>query len=198
MASKWASPPITYPNYIPPVSCSMAEVFKSARKEDGRYKRSCAKNRFACRESYTVGCYKHKDYHLVTDKEETESAHIPWCTSPISHNVLFCNRNAYTCAHFCCKIVHCGIFVQCIVGFVRWDQCNINCANNPGHSAPRYECRSQPRECVWFYKSMKVTLLELCSKYYVMKFNRCPLLLCRPPGPRLDIKTVFPDMRFPS
>ena len=28
-------------------------------------------------------------------------------------------RNLHTCAHFCCKMVHCGIFVWCIVGFVR-------------------------------------------------------------------------------
>ena len=33
-----------------------------------------------------------------------------------SHNAPFCNRNVHMCAHFCCKIVHCGIFVWCIVG----------------------------------------------------------------------------------
>ena len=45
---------------------------------------------------------------------------IPQCTSPISHNASFCNRNVHTCAHFCYKMVHCGIFDWCIVGFVRW------------------------------------------------------------------------------
>ena len=45
---------------------------------------------------------------------------IPQCTSPISHNAPFCNRNVHTCAHFCHKMVHYGIFVWCIVGFVRW------------------------------------------------------------------------------
>ena len=35
---------------------------------------------------------------------------IPHCTSPTSHNALFCNRNVHMCAHFCYKLVHCGIF----------------------------------------------------------------------------------------
>ena len=48
------------------------------------------------------------------------NSQIPQCTSPISHNAPFCNRNVHTCAHFCYKMVHCGIFVSCIVGFVRW------------------------------------------------------------------------------
>ena len=47
-------------------------------------------------------------------------AQIQRCTSPISHNASFCNRNVHMCAHFCYKIVHCGIFVWCTVGFVRW------------------------------------------------------------------------------
>ena len=29
------------------------------------------------------------------------------------------NRNMSTCAHFCCKMVYCGIWNWCIVGFVR-------------------------------------------------------------------------------
>ena len=45
---------------------------------------------------------------------------IPQCTNPISHNAPLCNKNVHICAHFCYKMVHCGIFVQCIVGFVRW------------------------------------------------------------------------------
>ena len=43
-----------------------------------------------------------------------------------SHNVPFPYptmyhfvTEMYTCAHFCYKMVHCGIFVWCIVGFVR-------------------------------------------------------------------------------
>ena len=38
-----------------------------------------------------------------------------------TNNAPFCNRNVHdTCAHFCYKIVHCGIFVWCIVGYLRW------------------------------------------------------------------------------
>ena len=43
---------------------------------------------------------------------------IAQCTSVISHNAPFCNRNVHMCAHSCYKIVYCGIFVWCIVGFV--------------------------------------------------------------------------------
>ena len=48
---------------------------------------------------------------------------IPQCTSPISHNASFWNRNVHMCAHFCYKIMHCGIFVGCIGRFVRWVGC---------------------------------------------------------------------------
>ena len=34
----------------------------------------------------------------------------------ISHNASFCNRNVHTCAHFCYKRVHCGIWNWCIMG----------------------------------------------------------------------------------
>ena len=37
------------------------------------------------------------------------------------HNAPPCSRNVHTCAYFCYKMVHCAIFVWCIVGFVRWD-----------------------------------------------------------------------------
>ena len=39
-------------------------------------------------------------------------AQIPQCTSPISHNAPLCNRNVHTCAHFCYRVVHCGIFLM--------------------------------------------------------------------------------------
>ena len=35
---------------------------------------------------------------------------------PVMHHC--CNRHVHTCAHFCYKMVHCGICDQCIVGFV--------------------------------------------------------------------------------
>ena len=40
-------------------------------------------------------------------------------TSPISHNAPFCNRNVHIIAHLCYKMVYCGIFVWCIVRFLR-------------------------------------------------------------------------------
>ena len=43
-------------------------------------------------------------------------SNIPQCT--------ICNRNVHLCAHFCYKMVHCGIYAWCIVGFVRWVNTN--------------------------------------------------------------------------
>ena len=48
-------------------------------------------------------------------------AQIAQYTSPISHHSPFCNENMHMYAHLCYKLVHCGIFVCCIVGF--WDGC---------------------------------------------------------------------------
>ena len=39
------------------------------------------------------------------------------------HNAPFCDRNVRTCAHFCDKIVHCGIWDWCIVGFLLIPSC---------------------------------------------------------------------------
>ena len=44
---------------------------------------------------------------------------IPQCICAVSHNAPYCKRNVHMCAHFCYKMVHCGIFVWCIVGL--WD-----------------------------------------------------------------------------
>ena len=35
------------------------------------------------------------------------------------HNASFCNRNVHKCAHFCYKMLHCGTWDWCIVGFVQ-------------------------------------------------------------------------------
>ena len=40
---------------------------------------------------------------------------IPRCIKQISHNAPLCN----TREHVCCKMVHCGIWEWCIMGFVR-------------------------------------------------------------------------------
>ena len=42
-------------------------------------------------------------------------SHISWQTT---HNAPFCNRNVHTCAHFCCKMMHHGLWEWCILGFV--------------------------------------------------------------------------------
>ena len=66
----------------------------------------------------------YKSHNAPVPYPTMHQSHIPQCTSPISHNVPFCNRNVHMCAHFCYKMVHCGIFVWCIVGFARWDYWN--------------------------------------------------------------------------
>ena len=60
-------------------------------------------------------CLSDKLWYLQHNRPDTQ---IPQCTYAISHNALFCNRNVHTCAHFCYKMVHCGIFVWCIMGYV--------------------------------------------------------------------------------
>ena len=52
-------------------------------------------------------------------------AQITQCISLVSYNAPLCNRNVHLCAPFCYKIVHCGIWAWCIVGFTRWDCCDI-------------------------------------------------------------------------
>ena len=37
----------------------------------------------------------------------------------LSHNASICNRNVHTCAHFYYKMLHCGTWVWCIMGFNR-------------------------------------------------------------------------------
>ena len=46
------------------------------------------------------------------------------CPFPYStQNAPLYNRNVHMCAHFCYKVVHCGVFVLHIMGFVRWIYC---------------------------------------------------------------------------
>ena len=42
---------------------------------------------------------------------------IPQSIKQTSHSAPFCNRKVHICAHFCYKMVHCGIWNWCIVGF---------------------------------------------------------------------------------
>ena len=55
------------------------------------------------------------------------TSQILQCTKRISHYAPFCNRNVHTCAHFCYKVVNCGIWDWCIVEFVRQVYCCLNC-----------------------------------------------------------------------
>ena len=49
---------------------------------------------------------------------------IPQYIRQIPHNAPFCNRNVHTCVHFWYKMVHCGIWDCCIVGFVGLVYCS--------------------------------------------------------------------------
>ena len=60
---------------------------------------------------------------LIENNRNRPISQIPQCISQISHNAPFCNRNVHTCAHFCYKMVHCGIWDWCIVGFVQQVYC---------------------------------------------------------------------------
>ena len=47
----------------------------------------------------------------------------------ISHSASLCDRNVCMCTHFCYKVVHCGIWDRCIVGFVQqvyWHAAYLN------------------------------------------------------------------------
>ena len=78
----------------------------------------------------------HWSYHSLTQNLWHDFPHrpvtkIPQCTSPISYNAPFCNRNVHKYAHFCYKMVHCGTFVWCIAGFVRWVYWMTPCSHDP-------------------------------------------------------------------
>ena len=68
---------------------------------------------------------KHLFYRIFAWSNWTTWAlsQILQCIRQIWHNAPFCNRNVHTCAHFCYKMVHCGIWDCCIVEFVRYVYC---------------------------------------------------------------------------
>ena len=47
------------------------------------------------------------------------------CICAISHSAPFCNISVHTCAHYGYKMLHCGIWHRCILGFVRWVYNNV-------------------------------------------------------------------------
>ena len=59
----------------------------------------------------------------IQDTRIVMNLKIPQSTSPITynHNTPFCNINVHiSVTKWCYKMVHCGIFVWCTVGFLRW------------------------------------------------------------------------------
>ena len=83
-------------------------------------------------------------------------AQISQCTSPMSHNAPFCSRNVRMCARFCYRMVHCGIFVWCIVGFVRWVYC----------MCPTFTWRTIPQEAGPLIVSTRQLPLQVCIVAY--------------------------------
>ena len=70
------------------------------------------------------------DYSSLTVSRAIELSQISQRTRQISHNASFCNRNLHTCKRFWYRVVHCGIWGRCIVGFIRWIDCShINNVN---------------------------------------------------------------------
>ena len=45
--------------------------------------------------------------------------------APVTYNAPYYNKTVLMCAHFCYKIVHCGIFVECVTGYVRKSWLNV-------------------------------------------------------------------------
>ena len=68
------------------------------------------------------GCFTR---HRGNDRPKSQ---IEQCNRQISHNAPVCNRNVHTCAHFCYKMVHCGIWDWCIMEFVQ-QVCWYDCPN---------------------------------------------------------------------
>ena len=64
-------------------------------------------------------------HHFVTEmcthfiSHNRPISQIPQCIRQISYNAPFCDRNVHPYAHFCHKMVYCGIWNWCIAGFVQ-------------------------------------------------------------------------------
>ena len=64
-----------------------------------------------------MSCMEILNYGVVSGRRPISQ--IPKFIRQISNNVPFCYRNAHTCAYFCYKMVHRGIWNWCIVGLMR-------------------------------------------------------------------------------
>ena len=100
----------------------------------------------------------HRSYlELPKPPNRSFISQIPRCIRQISQTAPFWNRNVHTCAHFCYKMVHCGIWNCCIVEFVKWIYCK---------DRTQILLRTQKRHCLaitnlqhwWFFKLTKKSL----------------------------------------
>ena len=73
--------------------------------------------------TYMIQNHVHPKHQVSPHKIRNISIpRIPQYIGQISHNTPFCNRKRHTCAHYCYKMLPCGIWDWCIVRFV-WDYC---------------------------------------------------------------------------
>ena len=88
----------------------------------------CKQNLYVTQQIYFyIACmYMESDLigHFIIRPISQISQCIGKCTNA-SHNAPFCNRNVHKCAHFCYKMVHCGIWDWCIVGFMQQEEPRI-------------------------------------------------------------------------
>ena len=89
-----------------------------------------------------LGVIIQKRYTILLLSHDNRSiSQIPQSIKQISHKAPFCHRNVYTCAHFCYKKVHCGIYEICqlidfltlVLGMCIWNL--------------KLKFRSQPKSC---------------------------------------------------
>ena len=93
---------------------------------------------------------------------------IPQCIRQISHNAPFCNINVHTCAYFCYKMLHCGIWHRCILGFLRWVYSELWCflLSNTKEWAVIWDATT----LTWLHCNIdKTTGVSLYSEPYVTK-----------------------------
>ena len=55
---------------------------------------------------------------IFTVTANTSISQMLQCIRQIIHNAPLCNRNVHMCAHSCFKVVFCGLWDWCIMGFV--------------------------------------------------------------------------------
>ena len=71
---------------------------------------------FLCNKQQTTNVIILMDYGMTMNIPILINSTMHWTNIP---QCTFCNRNVHTCAHFCYKMVHCGIQEWCMVGSVQ-------------------------------------------------------------------------------